>query len=271
MLNCILSSFERRYLMDCNYNLHVSIPHYNRAMDCHDLIYLIDGEWEIWQDDTPYLIHSGDMLFLSANHHHYGKKSCVGTARTMYAHIPAISKDYLSDETVTARDVFFFPTAFSLPENSVIPELFDKMIDSYWSKTIHSAEQASAYLSLMLCEISQLFSNRSAHSEKNEMIERLLRTIENAPNRFFTNDEMCDLIHVSRKTLHNYFMEVTGQSPRDYQISAKLAKVKNLVDQCSGITLKELAMQYGFCDEYYLSKLFKMRYGYSPKRKNPGR
>ena len=40
------------------HNLFVEgIPHPDRVMEEHDLVYLVDGEWEVFEEGTPYLLH----------------------------------------------------------------------------------------------------------------------------------------------------------------------------------------------------------------------
>ena len=84
---------------------------------------------------------------------------------------------------------------------------------------------------------------------------------------FYSVEELCGILHVSRKTLQNYFVAYTGLSPHAYQISAKLEQARALIERSPEIKLHEIASRYGFCDEYHFSKMFKARYGFPPKGK----
>ena len=69
------------------HNLFVEgIPHPDRVMEEHDLIYLVDGEWEVFEEGTPYLLRAGDVLILTAGRHHYGERPCRDRTRTIYIH-----------------------------------------------------------------------------------------------------------------------------------------------------------------------------------------
>ena len=52
------------------------ILHPDRVMDEHDLVYLLLGSWEIWEDEIPYLLVPGDVILLEAGRHHYGRAAC---------------------------------------------------------------------------------------------------------------------------------------------------------------------------------------------------
>ena len=60
--------------------------HPNRIIGEHDFLYILDGTWEIWEDDTSYALQSDDLLILTAGRHHYGKKLCNPGNRHMYVH-----------------------------------------------------------------------------------------------------------------------------------------------------------------------------------------
>ena len=36
--------------------------HPNRIIGEHDFLYILDGTWEIWEDDTSYALQSDDLL-----------------------------------------------------------------------------------------------------------------------------------------------------------------------------------------------------------------
>ena len=43
--------------------------HPNRIIGEHDFLYILDGTWEIWEDDTSYALQSDDLLILTAVRH----------------------------------------------------------------------------------------------------------------------------------------------------------------------------------------------------------
>ena len=84
--------------------------HPNRIIGEHDFLYILDGTWEIWEDDTSYALQSDDLLILTAGRHHYGKKLCNPGNRHMYVHaLPTdVEKKYnhLSTSAVDPSEAF---------------------------------------------------------------------------------------------------------------------------------------------------------------------
>ena len=63
-----------------------------------------------------------------------------------------------------------------------------------------------------------------------------------------------------RKSFKNEF----GLPPTQYQLSVIMASVcKILINE--NLTIKEIAKQFNFCDEFHFSKQFKKIVGVSPK------
>lgn len=266
MLKCSLSSKEKRRVSVCNYNHHFMVTHPDRVMTEHDLIYMLSGQWEIWQDGIPYLLHEGDVLFLSAGHHHYGVKPCFEEVNTIFVHLCASEDDLCEENPSSSENGFLFPMHFHVPSESPLPLFLKQMVSAYWQQNIYSSEQASAYLTLALCEMSGLASINAASVGREVLVSRLLQAIDSTPNRFFSVDEMCRLINVSRKTLHNYFVQVTGLSPHAYQLDRKLNYAKKCLEDRPEMPLGDLSAQLGFCDEYHFSKMFKLKFSVPPHK-----
>ena len=266
MLNCFLSAKEKRNVSLSNYNHHHHFIHADRIMQEHDLIYMMSGEWEVWQDDVPYLLHEGDILFLSAGHHHYGLKPCTSEVDTIYIHFSALPSDRCSEELFTNKNEFLFPTHLHLPVGSGIPLLLKQLVAAYWQQHIYAFEEANAFLSLVLCEMSLLAAEKAVQLGTDELVKRLLHTIESTPNRFYSVDELCELINVSRKTLHNYFKQICGMSPHAYQLDYKLQSARRLLEKEPDTPLETIVRKYGFCDEYHFSRMFKKAFSLPPRK-----
>ena len=266
MLKCMLSASSKRQIFDCRFNSHLSEVHPDRTVRYHDLIYIIDGDWEIWQDDIAYTMHAGDVLFLAAGHHHYGTMVCTKEVRTIFTHFES-HPDAVCKDGLTPKDsTYFFPVHLGVPSDNQIPFLFRSMVSCYWQQNIYAADQAAAYLSLILCELSLFTPNKTSIISNEELVQRLIRMFISTPHRFYSIDELCALICVSRKTLHNYFKEVTGLSPHAYQIRSKLLSARQAIEKNPHINIGELVTQYGFCDEYHFSKMFKKEFGIPPRK-----
>lgn len=96
--------------------------------------------------------------------------------------------------------------------------------------------------------------NRFSHQVDNYLMRNLHRKI--------SISEIASHMTTSESSLNHKFKKETGKSPieRLHELRINLAKSMLL----KGKTLKNIAMETGFYDEYYLSKVFKKITGVSP-------
>lgn len=67
-----------------------SFVHADRILDFHVMIYVRKGCIYVTEEsdgiETDYEIHEGELLFLKAGNHHYGKRECPKGTSWYYAH-----------------------------------------------------------------------------------------------------------------------------------------------------------------------------------------
>lgn len=103
MKNC-LNPTAIRAVNQCNFNKFNYAIHADRILDEHCMFYVLEGEWEVWQDDTPFTVKKDDLLFLMRGHHHFGSKPSSPVVRTCFIHPSAVDDDILADETDVSPD-----------------------------------------------------------------------------------------------------------------------------------------------------------------------
>ena len=98
----IISCNGKKQIENCNFNLLANaIQHPNRILEnTHDLLYILDGYWEIVQDDEVYELKKDDVIFLHAGHHHWGRTCCKPNTSCMFIHF----KKSIEDCTVSKAD-----------------------------------------------------------------------------------------------------------------------------------------------------------------------
>ena len=179
-------------------------------------------------------------------------------------HFSACEEDDLAESAQVSRERYVFPVLSSLPLSSQIPELMEKMVDAYWRNDIYAPVRAADYLSLVLCELSSLTAAGQADAGREELVGRLIQMMKMNPGRFYPVEELAEMIHVSKRTLHNYFYGVTGLSPHAFQLAMKLDAARQNM-RSGGRRLKDVAAYDGFYDEYHFTRLYKARFGCAPK------
>lgn len=69
---------------------------------------------------------------------------------------------------------------------------------------------------------------------------------------------------LSYETFRKKFREAVGISPGHYLLDSRIDRAAALLHQ-GRFTIKEIATQMNFCDEFYFSRCFKRRFGQSPR------
>lgn len=229
--------------------------HPTRTLDVHDLIFMIEGEWEIGLDKEVYKMQANDVLILPAYIQHLGIKPCTPKTKYMYLHIyPSLDdKIYKEGEDITGSLLLnnFINTA----ENPNIKSLFEKIV-----KTRDNPSISSAYIKVLLYELSELSS-----SQTRSTLAQSIRNYSVSLIKIPTNDEIARHFHVSKRTAETIFKKQYQTTIHEYILKHKLEEGKRYLTDFPNMKLHTLAEVLGFYDEYHFSRMFKKHFGISPK------
>lgn len=97
-------------------------------------------------------------------------------------------------------------------------------------------------------------------------MEDICRQIQSNPQIFYTAGEMADAHFICARTLNNRFLKVCQKTFYAYQMETKLEMVRHFLIHQPDSTLHEAAVNFGFYDEFHLSKAFKKQFKMSPSQ-----
>lgn len=236
--------------------------HPDRILPFHDFLYIIDGTWEIIEEENVYKLHSDDLIILAAGRHHYGKEPCSANNKHMYIHAceRATGEGGESDNT----DKKLFHTVIHCQNNPVIKQLFEAVIQASWSEEPLKEEKRSLLFGLLLCELYHQ-QNRDTALQMN-IVQQAVQLIQTNPQILFNGKDVAEHFYICQRTLNNQFKKVYGKTFNAYQTDMKLEMVKQYLLNHPDTRLEEVARNFGFCDEFHLGKAYKAKYGISPKR-----
>ena len=233
------------------------ILHPDRVMDEHDLVYLLQGSWEIWEDEIPYLLVPGDVILLEAGRHHYGRAACADNTRTMYFHM---SLPYRGVSPEAGEAVL--RTLIHCRQSPQVRTLFEEIIQVHWSASSLKAEKLSSLCRLLLCELAECSDSDRTGGE--HLMQQVLRLVQTSPDRFLTSAEFAQKLFLSERTLRNRFRSLYGKTPCQYQMEIKLQAACGYLRNNPNMTIREIAANLGFYDEFHFSRRFKEFYAVSP-------
>lgn len=113
---------------------------------------------------------------------------------------------------------------------------------------------------LLLFAREQFASSPSRHPELDEILYHMHKTIGHT----IAIDDWVQQSGLSRTVFFNRFRSRTGMSPNRYMQELKLTSAKAALETTSS-SVKEIAAALQYYDEFHFSKLFKQRYGVSPR------
>ena len=260
-------SLDNKRIIDvANYNFYsVSSLHPDRVLGEHDLVYIIDGSWEICQDGTPYLLKKDDVIILFAGAHHYGVNGCTPNTKTMFIHVVPCEDEMITEandgEASICTDV-----VIECKNNPDVKALFQKIILTYWSEDTLKKEKLALNFNLLLCELS--IANAKKMSTINSVVNSILKKMNTAISTFYSIDEASTEYNMSRRNIMYLFKKYTGKTFHNYQLDLKLKIAYQIIKVEPDRAFKDIANYLGFYDEFHFSKQFKNKYGVPPSQIN---
>ncbi len=112
------------------------------------------------------------------------------------------------------------------------------------------------------------FQTKTELDEPDEKLSDFLQDINRVIDRNIENEQLgveflCDKLNMSRSQLHRKLKAITDQTAVQIIQNARLRTASNMLDQ--GYQVSETAYKVGYNSVSHFSKLFKDRFGYSPK------
>lgn len=252
------STQEKHTITQCNYNYSPSgILHPDRIMGEYDFLYMLSGSWEIIEDDICYEVQEHQLLVLEPGHHHYSKKRCSPNMRNMFLHCLPVSMD-----GIESSDAVPIQKLTDCSHSVQIAQLFHTIIETYWNRQdSYKDQRISRLFELLLYELASC-SQEPVVSDP--LVQDVLKLFLSNSERFYHLEELAALVGISSHTLGIRFKKATGTTLYQYQLTQKLSMIHEQLPKDSSRSLRDLALSFGFYDEFQLSKLYKRQFGYPP-------
>jgi len=250
----ILNREIRHTITQANTNYYANpFVHPKRKMDEHDFIYMLKGEWKIGQNGEVFTLKKDTVLILSANQKHYGVSCCTAGTKTMYFHASYEKGDGITDDLTDNRGIDI------LTDASLNPEIKKCFYNIVTAKLSGEERKASIYFDLLLCELE-----KGRHVTDSDIGGQIKSIIHKNPERFFSNAQLAKITGVSTKTAETKFKALFGITIHQYILNFKVEQAMSYFKEFPLMTIKEVAFNLGFYDEYHFSKQFKKIVGMSP-------
>jgi AraC-like DNA-binding protein len=232
-------------------------------MAIHDIFYMLEGYWSVLLENEEIRIEPGDIAVLPAAITHQGLECCKANTRTIFLHFSMEKLDHkLEADSDMLTENSLIVSSLS-HDNGNVFGLFQSLARTFHSNSPNREMRCRAILDLLLAELSDIY--RGEIVQKDLAMGELMEYMVNNPEKFFTITELAEEVNLSERSLTRRFRAETGKTVHQYQMDYKLDRIANLLKAQAYISLRNLALNFGFYDEFHLSSSFKKKFGISPK------
>ena len=233
--------------------------HWHESLELH---YILTGESVIYINQSPVIAKEGDLVICNSNELHQGFCSAapMESCRLLF------SLEDLSPELDNRGYVF----QNHIQKDEVIKRLFLELCRE-------EANQAPGYkqackaivtqLMVHLCRnyVVQTLSREDTRRQKKnrERCNRLITFIEANYANPIANQDMADLVHLSKDRFEHFFRENFGLSALQYIQNYRMKMAKKLIKE-GNIPISKVAEMVGFADYNYFGRTFRNHYGCTP-------
>ena len=115
---------------------------------------------------------------------------------------------------------------------------------------------------------SQISKNNAQEEYRQETAEYIKSAIAYITQNYSQNikiNDLADYVGVNRSYLASSFKKATGYSPKEYLLSLRMEKAKSLLTK-TNYSIGQIAAEVGYTDQLAFSRMFKRRFGESPRK-----
>lgn len=263
--------------------IHYGKHEENLSMHTHrdfsELVIVLKGTATHIVDDEKFLIRSGDVFVINNDTTHgYQDTKDLHICNIMYRSEDLLSVDYDITKSAGFHALFVLEPYFAKEhkfesrlklkpaEFEKIRNMTDMMIAEYQNKADGWKTLLKSSFMTLVVMLSRLYSF-SNNNSKNDMINiaKTVSYIENHYTEDLSVHKLAKLSNYSERHFIRIFRETYYTAPLDYIISLRLHLACTLLRE-SKIPISEIALQCGFSDSNYFSRVFKKRIGSTPSQ-----
>jgi AraC-like DNA-binding protein len=258
--------------------------HPDRVMDVNVLLYVREGEFEIYEEGERYVVPAGSVFFLKQELHHWGRKHCPRGTRWFFVHfhLPEQGADpadelraedfaYVegSEPTQTSAVYVPIPKLVHLPPKSMLVARFESLLSMYRSNEPQERAYMTAFLYRLLLDIRYEAEASRPVAPQTLRTRQLKQLMENLVSSPFSAREVEERMGLSYKHLSFCFKEETGMTLQEYHTKLRMERAALLLRR-GGLSIRQISEQLGFAEPFYFTTVFKKQMGCSPSEYRKG-
>jgi AraC-like DNA-binding protein len=247
--------------------------------DFSELVIVMNGSAKHIVDDEKFHIKKGDVFVISNDTAHgYEDTENFVICNIMYRSENLLSADYDIKKNAGFHALFvlepYFTKEHSFKSRLMLkPKDFEKihtltdiMLSEHQTKADGWQTFLQANFMTLVVMLSRLYSFGDS-SEKMDIINiaKSVSYIESHYTEDISIDELAEISHYSPRHFTRIFNETYHTTPLNYILSLRISRTCSLLKE-SQLPISDIALQCGFSDNNYFSRIFKKRTGLTPKQ-----
>jgi len=164
------------------------------------------------------------------------------------------------------REGFFSPKrpVFKPRGEHGVMDLFSDIFIQLRAEPIGFMQIIAAHALQLLATALATGKSRHGDTQTDQIIRQATHELRSRLESDIDLHELARDLGVSYAWLRRTFRQYTGLPPHQYHLSLRLDKAMRLLS-AANCTVKEAAAQIGYSDQYYFSRLFRLKTGRSPQ------
>ena len=231
----------------------------------YEIYYLLDGARKMFFDDSIYLLHGGDLVFIPMNTIHKTSHINDGTHERIAitfgdAHLPDLKH---SVSGLSFRDIFYSEPVmhFSDAEREMIESLMSKLLLEYERPDDLSQITIRGCLQeLLVCLIRHKHYKRSKYVQDIDTADQLMQKAARYIRSNYREDidlaAIAQVVNLSPSYLSKKFKASTGFGYREYLVLVRVQAASVMLLETNK-SIAEIALACGFRDSNYFGDAFK--------------
>lgn len=278
----IIYSFDNKTIPEIYLAGEVSIAapnkHFKRKPIDYILYFVREGSMTITEDDEIYVLNKNDVIILDPSRTHNGIETDF-SVRYSYIHFDysGIVEDYMTKEAIEELMLYnltesknhriVLPKSFSVPSAYAIEalEIMKSITDEFNAGRIYNIHMAESKMLQLFVTLYRGYFDMVWHegSKQNDVLIELEMFLKEHSREKITGDDIENYFHMNFDYLNRIFKKRFGRTIMQYVNYYRIEDAKKMLR--SGLfSVKQIAAELGFVNEFYFSRVFKKYEGISP-------
>lgn len=230
-----------------------------------NIAHISNGQWKVeWGDRPPTIINGGEACCIPAGVRHRSIMISEGVSESRWAHFNILLCGYIDIlSLIDMPEVFRDATAQRLGE--ILSELAQLGEETNLIFSLLNRKVLEFELATILVRESKPKYQSHLRLQQLKRVLPALDVINKNLDHTLTRDKLAKACHLSSSRFGTVFREALGVSPIDYIVKLRMQLAQQLLTNES-LSVEQVAVQVGYDDPFYFSRLFKTHYGLSPKK-----